>query len=54
MNSLEAQEYVGYIKVLQSRNILKDDLEHLEIEELQGVDGLKALRVGIVLDRDFK
>jgi hypothetical protein len=54
MNSLEAQEYLGYIKVLQSRNILKDDLEHLEIEELQGVDGLKALRVGIVLDREFK
>ncbi|MDB5020797.1 MAG: hypothetical protein JWQ28_1924 [Pedobacter sp.] len=48
MNSMEAQEYVGYIKVLQSRNILKDDVEHIEIEELQGVDGLKALRVGIV------
>jgi hypothetical protein len=48
MNNLEAQEYLGYINVLQSRNILKDDVEHIEIEELQGVDGLKALRVGIV------
>lgn len=48
MNILEAQEYIGYIKILQSRNILNDDIEHIEIEELQGVDGLKALRVGIV------
>jgi hypothetical protein len=48
MNNVEAQEYIGYIKVLQSRNILKDDVEHIEIEELQGVDGLKALRVGVV------
>jgi hypothetical protein len=48
MNNLEAQEYIGYIKVLQSRNILTADVEHFEIEELQGVDGLKALRVGIV------
>jgi hypothetical protein len=48
INNLEAQEYIGYIKVLQSRNILKDDVEHIEIEELQGVDGLKALRVGVV------
>jgi len=48
MNSLEAQEYLGYITILQSRNILGDEVEHIEIDELQGVDGLKALRVGVV------
>jgi hypothetical protein len=26
---------------------LNDDLEYLELEELQGVSGLKALRVGV-------
>ena len=51
MNASEAQEYLGYIEVLQRRNILMDDVEHLEIEELQGVDGLKALRVGVVFDQ---
>ena len=53
MNAWEAQEYLGYIEVLQQRNILKDDVEHLEIEELQGVDGLKALRVGVVFDQEY-
>ena len=53
MNPWEAQEYLGYIEVLQQRNILKDDVEHLEIEELQGVVGLKALRVGVVFNQEF-
>ncbi len=46
----EAEEYTGYIHYLQEQNILLDDLEELEIEELQGVSGLKALRVGVSLD----
>ncbi|RZK81952.1 MAG: GAF domain-containing protein [Pedobacter sp.] len=50
-NSIEAKEYVGYIKKLQKQGLLNDDLEYLEIEELQGVEGLKALRVGVVLKR---
>jgi hypothetical protein len=47
LNSREAQEYLRYIKILQAEGILQDDLEYIEIEELQGVDGLKALRVGV-------
>jgi hypothetical protein len=48
-NPKEVQEYVGYIHFLQNKGILKDDLEYLDLEELQGVNGLKALRVGVVL-----
>lgn len=46
----EADEYIGYIKYLQQQNILANDLEKLELEELQGVAGLKAIRVGVVLE----
>jgi hypothetical protein len=46
----EADEYIGYIRYLQEQNILNHDLEELELEELQGVSGLKALRVGVAID----
>jgi hypothetical protein len=46
-NQKEADEYVSYIHHLQEKRILNDDLEYLELEELQGVNGLKALRVGV-------
>lgn len=46
----EADEYIGYIRYLQEQNILSNDLEELELEELQGVSGLKALRVGVAID----
>ncbi|MEP6746518.1 MAG: hypothetical protein ABJB86_02260 [Bacteroidota bacterium] len=46
-NERDAAEYVSYIQALQHQDILLDDLEHLELEELQGVTGLKALRVGV-------
>ena len=46
-NDKDAAEYRLYIRQLQDMNILSDDLEQLELEELQGVSGLKALRVGV-------
>ena len=49
-NPKEAQEYLEYILFLQSKNILSPGIENLELEELQGVSGLKALRVDINLD----
>jgi hypothetical protein len=49
-NTKEADEYVEYIRYLQEQGLLNDDLERLELEELQGVTGLKALRVGINLE----
>ncbi|HKZ66502.1 MAG TPA: hypothetical protein VJ111_09120 [Chitinophagaceae bacterium] len=46
----EADEYISYIRYLQEQNILNNDLEELDLEELQGVSGLKALRVGVAID----
>lgn len=46
----EAAEYEEYIKFLQSRQLLKPGVEKLELEELQGVIGLKALRVDVNFD----
>ena len=50
-NGSEAKEYLGYIKKLQSQKLLNNDVEYLDIEELQGVEGLKALRVGVTIKK---
>ena len=49
-NPKEAQEYQEYIQFLQSKNILKPGVENIELEELQGVSGMKALRVDINME----
>ncbi|MGB8195229.1 MAG: hypothetical protein WCF67_25050 [Chitinophagaceae bacterium] len=46
----EAEEYAGYIEFLQSKGLLKDDLERYDLEELQGVVGLRGLRVSVNTD----
>jgi len=46
----DAEEFRSFIRELQEENMLLDDLEDLELEPLQGVDGLKALRVGVQVD----
>ncbi|MCE7065948.1 hypothetical protein [Dyadobacter sp. CY326] len=46
-NEAEVQEYKGYIATLQSAKLLETDVEQFEVEDLQGVTGLRALRVGI-------
>jgi hypothetical protein len=43
----EAAEYRGYIEYLQSLGYLTRGIEELELEELQGVYGLRALRVAV-------
>ncbi len=48
----DALEYIKYINFLQSRNQL-GKIEFLELEDLQGVSGLKALRVEIIYQKDF-
>lgn len=48
-NEEEEKEYEEYIRDLQQAGLLNDDLEKLELEELQGVTGLKAIRVGVKL-----
>ena len=46
----EMEEYRKYIQFLQSKNILKPNIEMLELEELQGISGLKAMRVEVNLE----
>jgi hypothetical protein len=48
--SKEAAEYTEYIEFLQNKKLLLPGIEQLELEELQGVIGLKALRVDICFD----
>ena len=48
----EAAEYEEYIEFLQTRQLLKPGIEKLELEELQGVIGLKALRVEVDYNAD--
>jgi hypothetical protein len=48
-NPKEAQDYQEYITFLQSKGLLLPGLEQLELEPMQGVSGLKALRVSINL-----
>lgn len=46
----EAAEYREYIEFLQEKKLLKPGIETLDLEELQGVSGLKALRAAICFE----
>lgn len=46
----DVEEYISHIHYLQSQGILKEEIEYLDLEELQGVNGLKALRVTVALE----
>ncbi len=48
----DEREYIKYLNFLQSKNYLEDEIEIVELEDLQGVTGLKALRVNILYHRD--
>ncbi len=48
----DVQDYLDHIKELQLQGILSDDLEMVELESLQGVNGLKALRIGVHVNQD--
>jgi hypothetical protein len=45
----EAAEYRGYLEYLGARGYVTGEVEDLELEDLQGVHGLRALRVEIDL-----
>lgn len=47
----EQNEYQEYFQFLQNKNIIKPGVEFLELEELQGLYGLKAMRVEVVYER---
>ncbi len=50
----DAAEYTEYIEFLQNKQLLKNGIEKLDLEELQGVVGLKALRVDVNFDESPK
>lgn len=41
----ERDDYLKYLKILQNEDILKDDIEIVELENLQGMTGFQAIRV---------
>ncbi|WP_276480682.1 GAF domain-containing protein [Paraflavitalea pollutisoli] len=48
----EAQEYLEYVEFLQNQGLLKGEVQKFDLEELQGVSGLKGLRVAINLEEE--
>jgi hypothetical protein len=44
----DEEEYLRYIKFLQSKKIMDEPIELVELEDLQGVTGLKAIRVPLL------
>ncbi|RNC87687.1 MAG: GAF domain-containing protein [Winogradskyella sp.] len=44
----DEREYLRYIKFLQSKNYLDNDVEIVELQDLQAVTGLKAIRVSVL------
>ncbi|MFD2433143.1 GAF domain-containing protein [Mesonia maritima] len=48
----DQREYLRYIKYLQSKKYLGENVELLELEDVQGVVGLKAIRVEVLYHKD--
>ncbi|MGV3764580.1 MAG: GAF domain-containing protein [Chitinophagaceae bacterium] len=46
-NEAEELEYRGYLKRLQEQGYVGEEVECFEVEDLQGVSGLRVLRVGV-------
>jgi GAF domain-containing protein len=49
----EAGEYMNYLSYLQSINYIGPEVESLTLKDLQGVTGLKALRVEVIYQQSF-
>ena len=47
----EAIEYRGYVEYLQASGYLTGEVEDVELEDLQGIQGLKALRVDVNVEQ---
>ena len=47
LNDSDRDEYLGYIEFLKQKNLITGDVEDLQLEKLQGADGLKALRISV-------
>ncbi len=47
----EVREYMNYIRYLQFIKYIGSDLEYLTLKDLQGMTGLKALRVSVLYNK---
>ena len=45
----ERLEYLQFFEYLKSQGMIEDEVEELLIDELQGVSGLRALRVKVIV-----
>lgn len=48
----ELEEYLEFIEYLQNEKLLGDEIEHLDLEDTQGISGLKAVRVNVILQTE--
>jgi hypothetical protein len=48
----ELMEYMEYIEFLQNERLLGENIEHLDLEDTQGISGLKAIRVEVNLSTE--
>jgi len=48
--SPEGREYRGYTEYLQNLGYLTSEVKELDLDELQGVQGLRSLRVAVALE----
>ena len=48
----EAGDYIKFFESFQQEGLLKSEVQEFELEELQGVSSLKALRIGINLEEE--
>ncbi|WP_218849791.1 hypothetical protein [Winogradskyella vidalii] len=46
-SNIMEKEYLAYFEFLQAKNYIGNDIEIVELEELQGANGIKAIRVSI-------
>ncbi|NNC51264.1 MAG: GAF domain-containing protein [Flaviramulus sp.] len=48
----DEKEYLKYIHFMQSKKMFADDIEILKLQDLQGVTGLKAIRVSFIYQKN--
>ncbi|RYF85776.1 MAG: hypothetical protein EON98_05635 [Chitinophagaceae bacterium] len=48
----ELAEYLEYIEFLHNEGLLGENIEHLDLEDTQGISGLKAVRVDVCFNNE--
>lgn len=47
LSESDKMEYLNYLIYLKQKNLIEENIEDLDLEKMQGVDGLKALRITV-------